>query len=257
MIPEPQQAQIRRAFEERLQGRVRLDYFTQKPSPLTIPGRRECRWCGDVEQVLRDIAGLHPRLALTVHEFADAQREAQKLGVQRVPCTVIRGQANRVLRYYGLPGAALFQVLLEAIVLSSWADVPHQPDTVASLRRLRDSVQVSVLVSAFCEPSARVAHATTRMALVNNRVKAEVVEISDCPELRERYQVDATPVTVLDGHTVVRGEIDEVALAQTIVNAAAAKVATDTVVGPMTPYQPEPADAEQPSAAPRIYFPGQ
>lgn len=240
-------------------GRVRLDYFTQKPSPLTIPGRRECRWCGDVEQVLRDVVALHPRLALTVHEFVESQRDAGKLGVQRVPCTVIRGQANRPLRYYGLPGAALFPAFLQAIVMSSWTDVGLGDEAVATLRKLREPVDISVLVSPFCEPSARMADIVSRTGLFSSKVKAEVVEISDYPELQERFRIDATPVTVLDEQTIVRGQVDETAFAQVALKAAGTVVASDTVGGPTTPFQRETAEREEPTpqTAPRIYLPGQ
>ena len=41
MIPLREQEYIRQRFEQEMEGRVKIDYFTQKASSLIIPGREE------------------------------------------------------------------------------------------------------------------------------------------------------------------------------------------------------------------------
>lgn len=259
-IAEREQQIIRQRLAAELAGRVRIDYFTQKKLAIVVPGRQECRFCEEVGAALAEIAALHPRITLTVHEFTQAKAEAAKLGVKRVPCTVIRGQANRALRYYGLPGGQQFPNLIETIVMSSRAGVQIEPAAQAALRKLREPVQVSVFVTPACGYSAAVANAAYRMALAQSQVKAEVVEITEFPELVERFAVTATPTTVIDGRTVVRGLVEEAELAGHIVRSAEAAGAPASIeAGPSTPFDPrsieQQAAAEQP-AAPRIYVPG-
>ena len=52
MIPLRDQELLRTRFKTDLPNRVRLDYFTQKPSPIIIPGRQECQFCKEVQTVV-------------------------------------------------------------------------------------------------------------------------------------------------------------------------------------------------------------
>ena len=45
MIAPQDQALLRTRFGKDLRNRIRIDLFTQKPSPIIIPGRDECRFC--------------------------------------------------------------------------------------------------------------------------------------------------------------------------------------------------------------------
>ena len=266
MIPEREQRVIQQRLAEGLAGRVRIDYFTQKPSPIVIPGREECRFCGEVEGALRDIAALHEKVSLRIHEFADAPAEASRLGGKRVPCTVIRGQANRALRFYGLPGGMQFPVLVETLISASQPGAALDRDVASKLKKLREPVQISVFVTPVCQYSAPVAAAAFRLALASAHVKAEVVEISEYPELVQRFGVTATPTTVIDARTAIRGALDEAALAAHVVAAAEPHAALRTVdAGPYSPFDGETIErqaaasrpgATQHSAGPRIYVPG-
>lgn len=261
MIPEREQHVIKQRLDEGLAGRVRIDYFTERTSPIVIPGREECRFCAEVEGALRDIAALHEKVSLTVHEFAEVADAATKLGVKRVPCTVIRGQSNRALRFYGLPGGSQFPVLVETIIMSSQAKPPVDRDVMSKLKRLREPVQISVFVTPVCAYSAPMASAALRLALASAQVRAEVVEISEFPELVARFGVTATPTTIIDGRLAVRGAIDEATLAGHAMGSAEPSGVVRTVDGgPFTPFSGESIEKQAAAAnpaAPRIYVPGQ
>src|SRR5262245_54673104 len=116
MIPLGDQEMIRELFEEQLTGPVKIDFFTQKPAPVFVPGREECRFCSDVQQMLEELKGLSDKLSLRVHEWNPTEETAARYGIQRVPATVIRGVLNRPVIYYGLPAGQQFTTLIEAIV---------------------------------------------------------------------------------------------------------------------------------------------
>jgi glutaredoxin-like protein len=260
VIPEREQRIIQERFASELAGRVRVDYFTQRSSAIVVPGRTECRYCEEVGQALAEIAALHPRVTLTIHEFAEAQADAEKLGVRRVPCTVIRGQANRALRYYGPPGGHQFANFIETIIMSSRADVAIGRDASVALKKLREPARVSVFVTPACEYSAVVANTAFRMALAQASVKAEVVEISEFPELVQRFAITATPTTIIDGRMALRGLIDETQLATQILRTAESEAVPAAIdAGPSTPFDATPAAQPAPivnPGAPRLYVPG-
>ena len=56
MIPLRDQQNLRDRFRVELTSRVRIDYFTQKPSSFFIPGRSDCAYCEDVRVLMEEIA---------------------------------------------------------------------------------------------------------------------------------------------------------------------------------------------------------
>ncbi|HEY7296007.1 MAG TPA: hypothetical protein VH916_13260, partial [Dehalococcoidia bacterium] len=119
MIPLAELEQIRSIFAEQLKQPVKLDFFTQKPLAMVIPGREECQFCADTQALLEDLARVGPQLRLTVHERGADRALDERMGVERVPATVIRGVLNRPVTFYGIPISHLFSALIETLLLMS------------------------------------------------------------------------------------------------------------------------------------------
>jgi len=147
VIPLREQEYIKQKFAAELTGGVRIDYFTQRPSPLFIPGREECAYCEDVRVMLEELAALSDKVTLTVHEFSHEREAAAKLGVDRIPGVVIRGPANRPLKFYGIPAGHEFPGLIDTIVDASRGQVDLKPETAKALRKLKSDVAVQVFVT--------------------------------------------------------------------------------------------------------------
>ena len=73
------QNEIKHLFEG-LAGEVQLIYFTQKESPLFIPGH-ECETCKDTRTLLEEVAGLSDKIKLEVHDFVAETEAAREHGV--------------------------------------------------------------------------------------------------------------------------------------------------------------------------------
>jgi alkyl hydroperoxide reductase subunit AhpF len=147
VIPLREQEYIKDRFAQELVGPVRIDYFTQRPSPLYVPGREECVYCEDVRQLLEELAALSDKVKLTVHEFAEARQAASRLGVDKIPGLVIRGPANRAIKFYGIPSGHEFPGLIDDIVDASRGKVDLAPETVRRLKKLKQDIAIQVLVT--------------------------------------------------------------------------------------------------------------
>jgi alkyl hydroperoxide reductase subunit AhpF len=147
VIPLREQEYIKEKFARELAGPVRIDYFTQRPSPLYVPGREECAYCEDVRQLLEELAALSDKIKLTVHEFREAREAASRLGVDRIPGIVIRGPANRPIRFYGIPSGHEFPGLIDDIADASRGKVDLAPETVRRLKKLKQDIAIQVLVT--------------------------------------------------------------------------------------------------------------
>jgi glutaredoxin-like protein len=220
VIPLRDQEYLRERFARELQGRVRVDFFTQKASKLFVPGREECATCEDTGQMLQELAALSDKIALTVHELSEAAEEAEKLRIDKVPGIVLRGAANRPLRFFGIPAGNEFPNFIEAIIASSLPKLEVGPETAKQLKKLKDRVSIAVYVTPTCPYCPGVVRAAYRLALASAHVDATAVEISEFPRLAQALGIRAVPVTVINERLAVTGAIDEAGLLEAALKAA-------------------------------------
>lgn len=230
MIPLRDQEYIRGRFAQELEGRVKLDYFTQRASALYVPGREECATCKDALQLYEELAALSDKIALTVHEFSEAPEEAKKLGIDKVPGVVLRGPANRPLRFFGVPGGNEFPNFVEAIIQLSKQRTEVGPEAAKQLKKLKENVSITVYVTPACPYCPAVVRAAYRLALASAHIDAEAVEIGEFPRLAQRLGVRAVPLTIFNGKTAIAGELDEAGLAEQALKAVTG--ATSQAAGP-------------------------
>ncbi len=147
MIPLRDQEIIREKFAQELAGAVKLDHFTQRSSALYIPGREECPTCDDTRQIMEELAALSDKVTLEVHEFAQEYEAAARMGVDKIPATVMQGPKNRPIRFFGIPAGSEFPGFIEDIVDVSRGKADLKPEAAKQLRKLKDDVWIQVLVT--------------------------------------------------------------------------------------------------------------
>jgi glutaredoxin-like protein len=228
MIPLREQEYLREAFQEALTGPVKLEFFTQRKAPVFIPGREECQYCDDIQQMLEELAALSTKLNLRVHDIAKAAPEAQKYGVVRAPATVLRGVLNRPIVFYGLPGGALFPALIDVLVGVSRNGTDMEPAVKRRLKRLKRDLPVQLFVTPEDEQGPDVARALAALALESSHLHLSIVEVAEFPALAEDLQIESVPLTLIDGRVRLPGAVSPPALLDEIIKAAE----TTTVRGP-------------------------
>lgn len=103
---------------ENLTQDVEVTLYTQRKSPLVVPGVIPCETCEAAEQLIGELGKLIPRIKPNVVDLVADGESATKAGVDRVPTFVISGAAGERVRFLGFPGgyeaASFVQSLFEA-----------------------------------------------------------------------------------------------------------------------------------------------
>ncbi len=131
----------REAVRRRLAGMkepVRLVYFTQE---------LECPTCRETRQLLEEVTSLSDKLRLEVHDFLLEREEAARHGVDKIPATVLVGDSDPGIRFYGIPVGYEFATLLEDILMVSARDSGLAPATRQALRALEQPLHLQVFVT--------------------------------------------------------------------------------------------------------------
>jgi len=212
---------LRRRFEKELVGDVTLTLFTTSRAGLALPGA-DCETCEATQQLLEEVAALDPRIHLKVRSIVTDAEEARAAGVEGVPAILIGEDGQARARYYGIPAGLEFAVLVEDIVAASRADSGLKPETRQALARLQRPVHIRVFVTPtcpYCPGVARLAHA---MAQESEKIRADVVEAMEFPELADRYGVMGVPKVVLNEAWSFEGARPEEAFLQYVLQASGA-----------------------------------
>ena len=250
MIPLKDQELIRQKFAAELLGPVKIDYFTERELSLEVPGRRPCAYCKPTREMLQELASLSDGISLRIHIFDEAVEERTKFGIERIPGIVLRGRDGAAFKYYGMPGGTEFPAFLESMVDISRGEVLLSKESVKELRKLREEVIVRVFVTPTCGYCPQMMRAAYQLALASPKVRSEVIEVNEFPELGDRYRVRAVPLTVIAEKVAIPGAMHPDALVEQVVKAAGSDVTeTPEAGGPTSAVElagpPAPQRGEQ------------
>lgn len=209
MIPLKEQDAIAQKFASELAGPVKIDHFTERNLGLSLPNKRPALFAKEARAMLQEIAGLSDLISIRIHYFEDNPPERAMYGVERIPATVMRGRMQNHVTFYGLPGGTEFPMFVESIIDLSRGEVVLSEETVTQLETISEDITVRVFVTPTCPYCPAMMRATYQMAMVSPHIRAETIEVNEFPELAEKYQVRAVPLTVINDEVAIPGMVQE------------------------------------------------
>ncbi|HHH40510.1 MAG TPA: glutaredoxin [Chloroflexi bacterium] len=170
---------------------VRVVVFTQ---PF------QCQYCAETRQLVEEVAALSDKIAVEVYDLSQDREEAMALGVDKAPAIVpMRADGTDYgVRFFGIPSGYEFGSLLDAILTVSAGRVDLMPETMAFLEALPEPLHLQVFVTPTCPYCPRAVVLAHHLAVASPKVRADMVESLEFPELADRYHVYGVPRTVID-----------------------------------------------------------
>ena len=117
---------------------VKIAMFTQE---------MECPRCEMTRTMLEEVSGLSEKLSLEVHDFVAKADLAKKYGVDKIPATVVSGDKDYGIRFYGVPAGYEFNVLIEDIMDVGKRDPGLSNEVMTELAKVDKPVHMQVLIS--------------------------------------------------------------------------------------------------------------
>ena len=147
IISDRDQEFLRKHFEENITSSVEIVMFTQRSSPLIIPGKQPCETCEQTEELLKEVAELSDNIDLTVLDIASAATEAAAHGIDRVPAFVLKGAARGSVRFFGIPAGYEFSGFIADLVDTASGTTDLSDDTRSFLASLTEAVNIKVFTT--------------------------------------------------------------------------------------------------------------
>jgi alkyl hydroperoxide reductase subunit F len=188
VIDEETRAQLQGIFKG-LVSPVRLVFFTQKNA---------CPTCAQQLELLKDLTSLSSKLELTVYDFVLHGDEAMSYKIDKIPATAVIGKRDYGIRFYGLTAGYEFSSLIQAILMVSTGSSGLDPQLEELVKSIKEQVHLQVMVTLTCPYCPRMVHVADQFALVNQNIRADMVEASEFPQLAQRYNVTGVPKTIIN-----------------------------------------------------------
>lgn len=169
---------------------VKLVYFTQDPA---------FGYCSEQAELLRDVAALSSNLSLEVVDWQKNSEKAAAFKIDKVPATVVMGQKDSGLRFFGLTAGYEFGSLVQAILMVAGGNSGLTPELEKLVQIIDVPVRIEVLVTLNCPYCPGMVHTAQQIAMANSNVRAEMVEAGEFQIIGRNYDVKGVPKTVLNG----------------------------------------------------------
>ena len=185
---------------------VRLLFFTQ-----TL----ECETCLQTRQILDELPALSDRITIEEINFLLEQEPAERYGIDRVPAIAILGQdesrsdRDSHIRFLGIPAGYEFISLIQAILLTGGAPSQLSEPSRARIAAVDKPMTLRVFTTPTCPHCPRAVNLAQEMAFANPHITAYGIEVTEFPDLAQKYHVNGVPKTVIDDEVEILGAVPE------------------------------------------------
>ena len=197
LLPDEIKKQVQETFVD-LEHPVHLVVFTQ-----TL----ECAHCNDNRQLAQEVAELSDLIDVTVYNFVVDADQAKEYGVDKIPATVIMGEEDYGIRFYGVPAGYEFTSLIHTIRMIGTGTSQLDEATREGLDALAEPIHMQVFVTPTCPYCPQAVVLSYEMAYASPNVRADGIESTEFPHLAVKYQVAGVPRTVINDKTHIEGVV--------------------------------------------------
>ena len=212
MIPEDHKMHVKEELQQGVTNPVRIVVFSQE---------LECQFCKEARELAQEVASLLPeKITVEVYDFVKDEAKAKELNVDKVPAIAIVGARDYGVRFYGIPYGYEFNTFIDDIINVSKGTTNLAEDTKAKLKTLDQPVHIQVFVTLtcpYCPVAAGLAH---KFAIESDKIKSDVVEAGEFPQMAQKYSVMGVPKIVMNERTEVVGAVPEAQFLALVLQAA-------------------------------------
>ncbi len=171
-----------------------------KPVKIILFTRDEdCEACGKQRDFLDDFIPFSDKIELTVFDISRSPEEARRYGIERVPATVVEGEGDHGIRFYGITAGYEFSSFLETVMMVSSGHSGLEPQLEALVRSIGKPVHLEIMVTLTCPYCPALVHTAHQFAYANDNIRADMVDGSIFPEMSRKYDVTGVPKTIING----------------------------------------------------------
>jgi glutaredoxin-like protein len=188
---------------------------------VLIKKEKECRYCREARELLTTFARYSDLLFVDIFDIDKDRKDIDKLKVEHVPAIIILDKAlnDTGIRFYGVPGGYEFQSLLGAVLAVSKKRSNLPEDLIHHVQSIQTPLHIKTFVTSSCPYCPSIVRLIHKMALLNSRIQAEMIDVTEFPEVGLDAGIKGVPKTIINGTFELEGALPEDQFIEKIVRA--------------------------------------
>jgi len=133
---------------------------------------------------------------------------------------VVMGDVDYGIRFYGIPSGYEFTTLVEDVIDVSQRKANLSAESLDKIAAVQVPIHIQVFVTPtcpYCPSAVRLAHS---LALASDKIRADMIEAIEFPQLANKYGVQGVPQTVINEHVRLEGAAPEPLFVAKVLQAA-------------------------------------
>jgi hypothetical protein len=126
---------------------VDVTVYTQRTSPLVVPGVVPCETCEAAEQLVSELGEILPNLKPAILDLVEHREQAAQERVDRVPTIVMGGAAAKRVRFIGFPSGYEAASFVQSVFEAGGATEELPTDVIDQLDVIEKPVEIKVFVT--------------------------------------------------------------------------------------------------------------
>lgn len=171
----------------------------------------KCPYCCETGELLMEFAEFSAKIQVVVYDADKNTDEIGELNIERVPALALLDHSlkDTRIRFYGMPGGYEFHSLLGAVLVVSKRRTGLPEDLVRKIRRIDTPLHIQTYVTPTCPYCPFVIRLIHKMAFLNPLIRADMIEVTEFPELGKEAGVKAVPKTIVNHFVDLEGALPE------------------------------------------------
>lgn len=154
----------------------------------------------ETQQLLTEMTEISPKIHLVVKDFDLDLVEKAAYDITLVPSFVVLDSklTYKGVKFNGIPAGHEINSLISALIEMSGVEDFYEESLKKTIQAIDKEVSIKVFVTLSCPHCPGAVQTAHRLAMLNPKIKAEMIEAQTFYELSDKYQVSGVPKIIIN-----------------------------------------------------------
>lgn len=168
----------------------------------------------ELRDLILDIADLDERVNAEVYNKGENVEVENKIHADKYPVVALLDSDKKYsgVKFHGVPGGHELNSFILAIYNLGSAGQQISEETLNNIKKIDKDINIKVCVSLSCHLCPDVVVSSQRIAIENEKVQAEMIDISNFKEIKDKFKVMSVPAIIVNDEQIYfeAKKIDEI-----------------------------------------------
>jgi len=161
----------------------------------------------ELRDLVLDIADLGDKVKAEIYIKGQNLDIEKKINLDKYPIVALLDKDNnyRGVKFHGVPGGHELNSFILAIYNLGGPGQQVDNDILSDMKKISNKTNIKVCVALSCHLCPDVVVSSQRIAIENENVESEMIDVSNFKELKDKYKIMSVPAIIVNDDKVYFG----------------------------------------------------